>query len=380
MKKSVSSSAFRAVRLPALLTTLLLLPGLSAPASTSAPTPQIGPNFQFGSAAFGEVAQTSYREVGLTGSFEDWLRSAYQKGGVTLGDGQAENGKAQSLDAALDSRAAAIRAASGDARAQLERDTAAWAHRFIKKVIPKFSLERGFELANVVRTGERQCLAQSFIVSGLLQRAGLQAGAVMVWSNPKGQQSNLGHVVSIVRLSSGSGGAGGGTDLLVDASDPTPFMRHQGLLLKTGERYSFVVPTYSVGDSISGYTVAGGGGRLAVSATAPLTLSYLHSQFDYYRGERATGGILGTGTHKATPAGLKLSALYFGRALQDDPQNALASFMLGRVLQRQGQLALARAQYLKANALYLAQGHMPKGVPEAIAALGQPVKAGPGKS
>jgi hypothetical protein len=379
MNKSVLRPALKAVRLSTLLSTLLLPPGLAAPASTPTltPTPQVGPNFQFGSAAFDEVAQTSYRAVGLSGAsvgmhgeFGDWISAAYQRGGVPLGDGAA------TLDAALDARAAAIRAATGDARVQLERSTAAWAHRFIKKVVPKFSLERGFELANVVRTGERQCLAQSFIVSGLLQRAGLQAGAVMVWSNPKGQQSNLGHVVSIVRLSS----TGGGTDLLVDASDPTPFMRHQGLLVKTGERYSFVVPVYSADDSIAGYSVAGGGRRLAVADTAPLTLNYLHSQFDYYRGERATGGILGTGTHRATPAGLKLSALYFGRALQDDPQNALAAFMLGRVLQRQGQLALAKTQYLKANALYLAQGHVPKGVPEAIAALGQPVKAGAGKS
>ena len=359
-----------------LLALLLNAPALHTPvlAAPAAPTPQIGPSFQFGSAAFGEVARTSYQTVGQSGNFDDWIESAYQKSGVTLGN-------SGSLSADLDARAAAIRAATGDARVQLERSAASWAHKFVKKAIPKFSLERGFELANVVRTGERQCLAQSFIISGLLQRAGMQAGAVMVWSNPEGKQSNLGHVVSVVRLSSGNGGS----DLLVDASDPTPFVHHQGLLVKTAGGYRFVKPNYTATDTISGYTVAssgasGSGARLKVADTAPLTLSYLHSQFDYYRGERATGGILGTPVGKAprgaTPDGLKQSALYFSRALQEDPQNALASFMLGHVLKRQGQIALALAQYRRADALYLTQGHVPPGVGSAIAALSRPTKAG----
>ncbi|WP_424952426.1 tetratricopeptide repeat protein [Deinococcus sp.] len=364
-------------RLPLALGVILLSVSL-APASraaTPAGGPQIGPDFQFGSAAFDEVAQTSYKTVGMNtaavgmnGVFGDWITAAYQKSGVTLGSGN--------LEADLDARAAAIRAATGDARVKLERDTAAWAHTFIKKSIPRFSLERGFELANVVRTGERQCLAQSFIISGLLQRAGMQAGAVMVWSNPKGGQSNLGHVVSVVRLSGVNGGSG--HDLLVDASDPTPFIRHQGLLVRTGDHYSFVKPSYEADDTISGYALADSGRALGVSAAAPLTLSYLHSQFDYYRGERAPGGILGTGVGKATPAGLNQSALYLKRALQDDPQNALASFMLGHVLARQGQMEAAKVQYQKASALYLAQGHTPPGVAAAIAALNKP--AGSGKS
>ena len=351
-----------------LLALLLNAPALttSALAAPATPTPQVGPGFQFGSAAFGEVADTSYRTVGLSGSFDDWMTGAYQKGGVLLG-------RSGSLSADLDARAAAIRAATGDARVQLERSAASWAHTFVKKAIPKFSLERGFELANVVRTGERQCLAQSFIISGLLQRAGLQAGAVMVWANPQGQQSNLGHVVSVVRLSSGQ-------DLLVDASDPTPFVHHQGLLVKTAGGYRFVKPSYTATDTISGYTVAAGGASLKVADTAPLSLSYLHSQFDYYRGERATGGILGTPVGKAprgaTPDGLKQSALYLNRALHEDPQNALASFMLGHVLQRQGQLVSALAQYRRADAIYLTQGHVPPGVDSAIAALSKPTKAG----
>ncbi len=345
---------------------LALLLNTSALAAAAGATPQVGPNFQYGSAAFSDVADTSYKVVGLSGKFDDWITAAYSKSGVLLGT-------SGNLGADLDARAAAILAASGAKRVTLERDTAAWAHTFVKKAIPRFSLERGFELANVVRTGERQCLAGSFIISGLLQRAGLQAGAVMVWANPQGQQSNLGHVVSVVRLSSGQ-------DLLVDASDPTPFVHHQGLLVETAGGDRFVKPSYTATDTISGYAAAGSGARLKVADTAPLTLSYLHSQFDYYRGERAIGGILGTpvgkAPPKATPEGLKQSALYLNRALHEDPQNALASFMLGHVLQRQGQLAPALAQYRRADAIYLTQGHVPTGVDSAIAALSRPTKAG----
>ncbi len=64
--------------------------------------------------------------------------------------------------------------------------------------------------------------------------------------------------------------------------------------------------------------------------------------------------------------------------MQEDPQNALATFVLGHVLRRQGQLDLAKTQYQKANALYTAQGHMPGGVQTAIDALKK--AAVPGKS
>jgi hypothetical protein len=357
-RRSVSRRVF-----PILLATLLISPVLATAPGVS----QFGPDFQYGGPVFDDVAQTSYETVGLSGSFTDWLAKAYTSSGVRLGNGTDD------LNAALDARRIAIGAASSQARVKLERETAAWAHKFIKKAIPKFSLERGFELANVVKTGERQCLAQSFIISGLLQRAGMQAGAVMVWANPEGKQSNLGHVVSVVRLNNDS-------DLLVDASDPTPFMRHQGLLVKTGEHYSFVKPSYRPDDTISGYSLAGGGKTFKLAEAAPLTLSYLKSQFDYYRGERAIGGILGTAIGKAppkaTPEGLKQSAVYLSRAVQEEPQNALASFMLGHVLARQGQIEQARAQYTKANSLYLTQGHVPAGVQTSIDALNKPAKAG----
>ena len=87
---------------------------------------------------------------------------------------------------------------------------------------------------------------------------------------------------------------------------------------------------------------------------------------------------MGTGVGKSTPAGLKLSAYFLSRAVQEEPQNALARFVLGHVLARQGQKEQAKAQYQKANAMYLVQGHVPTGVQTAITALSK--ATGRGKS
>ncbi|ULH15088.1 hypothetical protein MF271_14155 [Deinococcus sp. KNUC1210] len=337
----------------------LLLAAGTAFSATPVATPQIGPNFQYGSPAFRAFAQTSYQTVGLQGSFEDWLASAYTSTGIPLGSGTS------SLAAALDARAVALRAASGAERVRLERETAQWAHTFVKKSIPKFSLERGFELANVVKSGERQCLAQSVIIAALLQRAGMQAGAVMVWANPQGQESNLGHVVAVIRLSSGA-------DLLDDASDPTPFVHHQGLLVQSAGGFRFVKPVYAADDTIQTYAPADGSKALSVKDTSPLPMSYLQSQFDYYRGERAPGGFM---TGKATPAGLKSSEFYLRRALSENSQNALAALVLGHVLRKEGLVAQAKAQYKKAYPLYQAQGHVPSGAATALAWVNAPDKS-----
>ncbi|MFC4454862.1 tetratricopeptide repeat protein [Deinococcus sonorensis] len=325
----------------------LLLLTLMGPTTLAAAQP--GPAFAYGSATFTRFGTESYQLLHQTGTFDQWLADAYTRSGVPLGN-------ASSLSAALDARRKAVLAASGLQRLQLERDTASWAHRFIKKAVPKFSLERGFELANVAGTGERQCLAQSVIIAALLQRAGLQAGAAMVWANPQGQQSNLGHVVTVVRLSSGH-------DLLVDASDPTPFVQHQGLLLRDAAGiYRFVKPHYASDNSITGYQQADGSGALTPAQTSPLSLSYLRSQFDYYRGERAPGGVLS----KSTPEGLQQSVNFLRRSLQDDPHNALASYMLGHAYQKLGQPEQARRQYLQASKLYQQEGHVPAGMQEAL--------------
>ncbi|PNY82879.1 hypothetical protein CVO96_05215 [Deinococcus koreensis] len=317
--------------------------GAAAPADLSFG----GPNVQ-------RLAAESYARAGLSGRFQTWLETAYTRAGVPLAGGAT-------LKAALDARRAQLAAArTPAARDTLARETAAWAHRFIKKAVPKFSLERGFEFASIPRTGERQCLLQSVIIAGLLQRAGLDAGLVMVWKNMSGQESNLGHVTSVLRLPGGAG------DLEVDASEPEPFATHQGVLAWAAGGVRFLSPVFGPGNVITGYTRADGQGpaqgTLKPAGLSFLSLGYVRSQFDYYRAERAPGGVLGTGTGQSTPAGLQASERELRRALTEAPDNALATGVLGTVLRKQGRVAEARAQYLRAAKLYAAQGHLPAGV------------------
>ncbi|RYG46634.1 hypothetical protein EON79_09600, partial [bacterium] len=199
------------------------------------------------------------------------------------------------------------------------KEMSAKLHEAIKKAIPKFSLDRGFEFRETVSRGERQCFLQSVLLAGLMQRSGFDAGVAMVWKNDKGSTSNNGHAVPIVRTKEG--------DLIVDCSDPTPFMKHQGLYISDGNKgYRFVQPRYK-GDAISTY-LAGG----PVVARG-LGLDFLRSQFDFYRGERAPGGFLAA---PKTASGLAASARYLERAQKECPENALAVYVLGRVYARQG--------------------------------------------
>lgn len=329
------------------LRSLALLLAL-APAALAAPA-----SLPLTSGAFQTLGAESYRRAGLSGSFTTWLADAYRRQGVLLlGE--------PSLGRALKRRRAQLLLATGAERDRLARDTAAWAHRFVKAALPRFSLERGFEFAGAARSGERQCLLQSVLITGLLQEAGLQAGAVMVWRNLSGQETNLGHVTATLRLPSGHG------DLLIDASDPTPFVEHQGLLTWADGGYRFLVPRYGAEQTITGYQRADGGGPVALSGVSALDLAYLRSQFDYYRGERAPGGLLGTGVGRATPAGLQGSERWLQAALRENPHNALAAYVLGHVYRKQGRPGAARAQYLAAAKLYAAQGHTPRGVQDAL--------------
>ena len=185
------------------LTSLTLLALLAAPAH-AAPPPTVPADLHLGGPAFRALAADSYARAGLKGTFEDWLNAAYARQSVKL-EGQA------TLVAALDARRAHLKGLRGAAHDQLALDTAAWAHRFVKASIPRFSLERGYEFAATLQYSERQCLLQSTIIAALLQRAGLDAGLVMVWKSQTGQESNLGHVTSVLRLPGG--------DVQVDASE-----------------------------------------------------------------------------------------------------------------------------------------------------------------
>ncbi|MFC5847685.1 hypothetical protein [Deinococcus petrolearius] len=337
-----------------LLPTLLTL-GAHAGAA-SAPTPA---DLRYGGTNFNALAAESYTLAGQGGQFTDWLNAAYQKAGLPLAGGKT-------LIAGLDARRAELRAAKGAEKDRLARDTATWAHTFIKKVVPKFSLERGYEFASIPKTGERQCLLQSTIIAGLLQRAGLDAGLVMVWKSQSGQESNLGHVTSVLRLPSGAG------DVEVDASEPDPTATHSGLLAWVGGGYRFVEARFGADHLITGYARSDGQGTVKPAALTFLSLNYVRSQFDYYRGERATGGVLGTGTGKATPAGLASSERFLRRALREEPANALAANVLGNVLRKEGKDTEARAQFRAVGRLYAAQGRTPAGVQANVRWAGGP--------
>ena len=340
-------------------TFLLALALVGAGHSLAAPSPAIqspspDARYAYGSARFGRFVADSYRLTGGNpADFGRWLSAAYASHEDRLAGREA-----LPFEEAMDARTRELAAARMPAaRARLERDTAAWLHRVVKQTIPRFSLERGYEFTSAAGTGERQCLLQSVLIAALLQKMGVSAGVDMVWANPQGERSNMGHAVTVLRLSDGR-------DLLVDASDPTPFIAHQGLFARVAGGYRFLQPQYAPDARISGYADLQGR-RFTLEQVRPLDAAYLASQFNYYRGERTPGGFFDP--HK-TPAGLAASARFFRAALQDNPANPLATYALGQVLNRLGQRDEARRFLARGMALYTQQGYVPQGPRDAYAA------------
>lgn len=303
------------------------------------------PPYPFGSAAFDALIRDSESETPNAKriGFEAWLAAAYARSPKA----QLEGFK--SLPAALEARAAAYRRLqSVTAKVSFERETGAWLHRMVKAAIPKFSLDRGFEFTNTVALGERQCLLQGVLIAALLQRIGMDAGTVMIWRNLTGATSNLGHVSALLRLSSG-------TALLVDASEPMPFPRHQGVFAfnkKLGQ-YQFLTPTFDNKDDITGFDAA------AVTNLEALPYRYVRSQFYFYRGERTPGAFV---NKPLTISGMQKGIAYLKRALQLEPQNPLAQYVLGHLYQNAGQISAANAQFKLSHALYAKFGFVPSGV------------------
>lgn len=223
----------------------------------------------------------------------------------------------------------------------------------IKKTITKFSLDRGFEFTNAVTTNERQCYLQSIIVAGELQRAGYDAGVAMVWSNPKGQTSNNGHAVAVLRA--------GNRDLVIDCSEPRPVEVHRGLFLRQGTAYRYVEPRYDQNGWILGYARTGMPDQILApnKAYAFLDLPFLRSQFDYYRGERAVGGVI---AKVKTPAGLAASERFYRRSLEECPANPLTRAMLARTLAAEGRNDEAQRQRLVVLNQYARYGWTPDDV------------------
>jgi hypothetical protein len=223
-----------------------------------------------------------------------------------------------------------------------EMDFAAWLHKLVRTTIPKFSLDRGFEFRNIVMYGERQCFLQSVLISGMLQEAGVRSGVAMVYKSISGEVSNNGHAITLVKLPNG-------TDIIVDASDPKPFARHQGLFVKTSD-YRYVDPKYdSETPYICSYRGASNRLQFSTASVSTLGIEFLRSQFYYYRGERVPGALLSA---KPTQSGLSAAQKYFEESVRACPRNPLSVYMLGRVYLAQGQRAKALRTLLRANKLY----------------------------
>jgi hypothetical protein len=244
----------------------------------------------------------------------------------------------------------------GTAEGARKAGEAVW-HR-IKKTITKFSLDRGFEFVNAVTTNERQCMMQSVIVAGELQRAGYDAGIAMVWSNPKGQTSNNGHVVAVLRT--------GAKDIVVDCSEPKPFEVHKGLFLRQGAEYKYVEPIYDQNEWITGYRLERSGAVIAPAKVALMDLGFIQSQFDYYRGERALGGVI---AKVKTPTGLAASEKFYNRSLKECSANPLTRAMLVRTLVLEGRAREAEMQRQKALNEYAADGWTPDEVKRPVSSL-----------
>ena len=226
-------------------------------------------------------------------------------------------------------------------------------HGIIKKVIPKFNLDRGFEFAYTTSLGERQCFLQSVLIASILQRVGIEAGTVMVYRNAKGETSNLGHACNLVRFDETR-------SALVDASDPTPFNMHQGIFLRINGRYKFTKPQYE-GSHIKLFWPAGGGPSAPLASVLPLPVDYLNSMFDYYRGERVAGGLM---TQKPTQRALTKTTTFLERSVRRSPQNPPAVIQLARTYLKQGRIGQAELRIQHAERLYKAAGWMPGSVTE----------------
>lgn len=226
-----------------------------------------------------------------------------------------------------------------------ELGEAAW--RSIKQSIRRFSLDRGFEFANVLNTGERQCLLQSVLIASFLHATGTSAGLVMVWENPRGQRSFLGHVAVLMPLDADR-------SILVDASEKVPFVTSGGIFARTGEHLRFLRPVYNAAGEI--VEVRARSDRWPSKRISPLTWGTIRSLFHFYRGERAPDGYA---FPPGTPAGLAQSRQWLRRAVETDRTNVLAWHVLA-IVERKLNAGTADATSARSAKLTAAAGGWPQ--------------------
>ena len=292
----------------------------------------------------------AYVGSGSPEDFYKWFESAYQQTRFPIGS----NPGLGLVDALNAEKQELGRISDRSERADAEAELGARVHRLIKRTITHFSLDRGFEFRNVIKYSERQCFLQSVLIAGLLQRAGVNAGVAMVYKNIQGQETNNGHAVTLVKLSDGQ-------DIIVDASEPEPYARHKGIF-GGSVSYRYIDPVYEKNsDRIDYYVAASRGTRISPAHLMPLDIDFLRSQFWFYRGERAPGGLLAS---VKTKEGLAESARALETSVRICPRNPLAEFALGRVYRMQGSSEQARVSFESAYKLYQKFGWIPAGPKE----------------
>jgi hypothetical protein len=204
--------------------------------------PKATVDYPYQSAAFKRFVAESFRNQGTQDAsmFYQWMEQAYAASPY-------RDPNKKTFTQLLNSRQQMLnRVTNLSKRVDQEVALSAWSHRFVKQIIPRFSLERGFEFYNTVNRGERQCFLQSVLIAGMLQQMGVNAGVVMVNKNLTGAETNNGHAVTLVKLSNGQ-------DIIVDASDKTPFVDHKGLFVRAAARYLYVNPVYQADSPIIAY-------------------------------------------------------------------------------------------------------------------------------
>lgn len=362
LKKNILVSSLLALIISISIAAIALQPQPSASRKTTS-VDHFTEVYPYASSRFDRFIIESYDYYGSKDwkNFYNYMDRAYKKYRFIFRESRDAD-----LKGMLDSYRSEINSINNDSqRTRAELALAANLHKFVKKAIPSFSLDRGYEFYYADKRGERQCFLQSVLIAGMLQRAGVNAGVVMVYKNVNGEQTNNGHAVDLVRLSNGR-------DIIVDASEQKPFAKQKGLFVKQSI-YAFVDPVFaSKSDEIIHYKAASPRkviNRVRVNA---LDYDFLRSQFWYYRGERATGGLL---LLPKTANGLKKAERALGMSVRICPENPLAVFTLGRVYIAEGTMNQAKKSIASASNLYFIFGWMPDGVKEYTALLGLP-KAG----
>lgn len=260
-------------------------------------------------------------------------------------------------------------------------------HKFIKTIIPRYSLERGFEFYNVVNLGERQCFLQSVFIAALLQEIGLNAGVAMVYKNEYGKETNNGHAATLIKLSNKR-------DIIIDASNKKPFARHLGVFARylappsplekelssvsdyipfykingaKAPHYIYVEPVYKKdSDEIQYYKSAADNKEIDAIEVKTLDFPFIQSQFWYYRGERTKGGLFAT---VKTKEGIETAENNLKKSIKLCPNNPLPVYMLGMVYLLDENLYQARNFLEQARELYLKSGWLPPGPKEVLESL-----------